>query len=133
MEKPIRYLPLLGRVLIGAPLMLSGLSKLTSHDATVGYIASVGLPFAQLGWLIAIAVEMGGATLLAIGYRTRVVALVVALFTLVTAIFFHRDFADQNQMIHFFKNIMLVGGLLQIVYFGAGPMSIDASRNESQP
>jgi putative oxidoreductase len=93
MEKPNRYLPLLGRVLIGTPLVLSGLSKLASHDATVGYIASVGLPFAQFGWLIAIAVEMGGATLLVIGYRTRVVAFVVALFTLVTAIFFHRDFA----------------------------------------
>jgi putative oxidoreductase len=132
MEKPNRYLPLLGRVLIGVPLMLSGLSKLASHDATVGYIASVGLPFAQLGWLMAMAVEMGGAILLAVGYRTRIVALVVALFTLVTAIFFHRNFADQNEMIHFFKNIMLVGGLLQIVYFGAGPMSIDGSRNKSQ-
>jgi putative oxidoreductase len=47
-----------------------------------------------------------------------------------TAIFFHRNFADQNQMIHFLKNIMIAGGLLQIVYFGAGPMSIDASRKE---
>jgi putative oxidoreductase len=51
---------------------------------------------------------------------------------LATAIFFHRNFADQNQMIHFLKNVMIVGGLLQIVYFGAGPMSIDASRKQSQ-
>ena len=132
MDKSNRYLPLLGRVLIGAPFILSGLGKLAAHDATVGYIGSVGLAFPQLGWLIAIVVEMGGGALLLVGYRARLVALVVGLFTLATAIFFHRNFADQNQMIHFLKNIMIVGGLLQIVYFGAGPMSIDASRKQSQ-
>jgi putative oxidoreductase len=128
MENSNRYLPLLGRVLIGAPFILSGLSKLASHDATVGYIGSVGLPLPQLGWLIAIVVEIGGGALLIIGYRARLVALVVALFAVATAIFFHRNFADQNQLIHFLKNIMLAGGLLQIAYFGAGPMSIDSSR-----
>src|ERR1700761_1154601 len=98
MEKSNRYLPLLERVLIGAPFILSGLGKLTAHDATVGYISSVGLAFPQLGWLIAIAVEMGGGALLLLGYRARLVALIVGLFTLATAIFFHRNFADQNQM-----------------------------------
>jgi putative oxidoreductase len=128
MENANRYLPLLGRVLIGAPFILSGLSKLASHDATVGYIGSVGLPLPQLGWLIAMVVEIGGGALLIIGYRARLVGLVVALFAVATAIFFHRNFADQNQLIHFLKNIMLAGGLLQIAYFGAGPMSVDASR-----
>jgi putative oxidoreductase len=131
--KTNRYLPLLGRVLIGAPFILSGLSKLAAHDATVGYISSVGLPLAQLVWLIAVVVELGGGALLLIGYRARLVALVVALFVLATAVFFHRNFADQNQMIHFLKNIMLVGGLLQIVYFGAGPMSIDALATSHTP
>jgi len=125
MEKSNRYLPLLGRVLIVAPFVLSGLSKLAAHDATVGYISSVGLAFPQVGWLIAMVVEIGGGALLLVGYRTRLVALVVAVFALATAIFFHRNFADQNQLIHFLKNVMIVGGLLQIVYFGAGPMSID--------
>jgi putative oxidoreductase len=77
-------------------------------------------------------VEMGGGALLVVGYRARPVALIVALFALATAIFFHRNFADQNQMIHFLKNVMIAGGLLQIVYFGAGPMSIDATRKQSQ-
>jgi putative oxidoreductase len=128
MDNSNRYLPLLGRVLIGAPFILSGVGKLAAHDATVGYITSAGLAFPQLAWLIAITVEMGGGALLLLGYRARLVALIVGLFTLATAICFHRNFADQNQMIHFLKNIMIVGGLLQIVYFGAGPMSIDASR-----
>ncbi|MBC7989739.1 MAG: DoxX family protein, partial [Luteimonas sp.] len=69
----------------------------------------------------------GGAALV-VGYRVRPVAVALALFTLATAVFFHRNFADQNQMIHFLKNVMLAGGLLQIAYFGAGPKSLDAKR-----
>jgi putative oxidoreductase len=132
MENSNRYLPLLGRVMIGAPFILSGLSKLMAHDATVGYIGSVGLPLPQLAWLVALLVEIGGGALLISGFRARSVALVMAVFALATAFFFHRNFADQNQMIHFLKNVMLAGGLLQIVYFGAGPLSVDASRKASQ-
>ena len=132
MENSNRYLPLLGRVMIGAPFILSGLGKLMAHDATVGYIGSVGLPLPQVAWLIALLVEIGGGALLISGFRGRLVALIMALFALATAIFFHRNFADQNQMIHFLKNVMLAGGLLQIVYFGAGPLSVDASRKAPQ-
>jgi putative oxidoreductase len=127
MSTPNKYLPLIGRFLIGAPFIMSGLGKLTSYAATTGYIASVGLPLAGLGWAIAVLMEAGGGTLLALGYRTRLVAPVMALFTLATAIFFHHNFADQNQMIHFLKNIMLMGGLLNIAYFGAGPVSLDSA------
>ena len=132
MENSNRYLPLLGRVMIGAPFVLSGLGKLMAHDATVGYIGSVGLPLPQVAWLIALLVEIGGGALLISGFRARSVALIMAVFALATAVFFHRNFADQNQMIHFLKNVMLAGGLLQIVYFGAGPLSVDASRKASQ-
>ena len=132
MENSNRYLPLLGRIMIGAPFILSGLGKLMAHDATVGYIGSVGLPLPQVAWLIALLVEIGGGALLISGFRGRLVALIMALFALATAIFFHRNFADQNQMIHFLKNVMLAGGLLQIVYFGAGPLSVDASRKAPQ-
>ncbi len=133
MEQATRYLPAVGRVLIGAPFIMSGLSKLAAHDATVGYISSVGLPAAQLGWLIAVVVELGGGALLIAGYRARAVALLLALFALAAAVFFHRNFADQNQMIHFLKNIMLAGGLLQIVHFGAGPISVDARAASHTP
>jgi len=126
MQPSNRYLPLLGRILIGAPFILSGLGKLAAYTATVGFIGSVGLPLPQLGWVIAITVELGGGTLLLLGYRARFIASVLAAFALATAIFFHHNFADQNQMIHFLKNIMILGGLLQIVYFGAGPLSVDA-------
>ncbi|NTY39838.1 DoxX family protein [Burkholderia diffusa] len=121
-----KYLPLLGRILIGAPFLMSGLSKLAAHAATVGYIASVGLPAPSIAFVVAVLVEAGGGLLLMSGYRARPVALAMALFSVVTAVFFHHNFADQNQMIHFLKNVMMAGGLLQIAYFGAGAFSLDA-------
>lgn len=127
MSTPNKYLPAIGRFLIGAPFIMSGLGKLASYTATVGYIASVGLPMATLGWVIAVLMEAGGGTLILLGYRTRLVAPLMALFTLATAVFFHHNFADQNQMIHFLKNVMLTGGLFNIAYFGAGPVSIDSA------
>jgi putative oxidoreductase len=63
--------------------------------------------------------------LLVAGFQARIVAAALALFTLATAVSFHSNFADQNQMIHFLKNVMMAGGLLQIVAFGAGALSID--------
>lgn len=121
-----RFLPLLGRLLIGLPFLMSGVGKLTAYGATTAYIGSVGLPLPPLGWAIAVAFEIGGGLLLMLGFRTREVAFGMAVFTLATAIFFHRNFADQNQMIHFLKNLMIIGGLLQIAHFGAGRFSLDA-------
>jgi putative oxidoreductase len=62
----------------------------------------------------------------------REVASDLAVFTLAAAIFFHHDFADRNQMIHFLKNIMIIGGLLQIAHFGAGRYSLDARRSRDR-
>jgi putative oxidoreductase len=121
-----RFFPLIGRLLIGLPFLMSGVGKLTTYAATTAYIGSVGLPLAPLGWAIAVAFEIGGGLLLVLGFRTREVAFALAVFVLATAVFFHRNFADQNQMIHFLKNIMMTGGLLQIVHFGAGRYSLDA-------
>jgi putative oxidoreductase len=109
-----RYLPLVGRILIGLPFLVSGLGKLAAFGPTTAYISSVGLPLAPL--------------LLILGFRVREVVSGLAVFTLAAAIFFHHDFADRNQMIHFLKNIMIIGGLLQIAHFGAGRFSLDARR-----
>lgn len=125
MNTPIKLLPSIGRLLIGVPFIMSGLGKIASYDATVSYISSVGLPLPSIGWLLAATVETFGGMLLIAGFKTKPLAFVLALFTLVTAIFFHQNFSDQNQMIHFLKNLMLVGGLLQIAYFGSGPFGVD--------
>jgi putative oxidoreductase len=123
-----RYLPFAGRLLIGLPFAMSGLGKLAAIGPTTDMIRAAGLPLPPLALAISVAVELGGGLLLAAGFQTRIAAALLALFSLVTAVSFHSNFADQNQMIHFLKNVMMAGGLLQIVAFGAGAFSIDNRR-----
>jgi putative oxidoreductase len=121
-----RYASLVGRLLIGLPFAMSGFGKLAAYGATTAYIASAGLPVPPLAYAIAVLVELGGGLLLIAGYQARSVALALAVFSLAAAVSFHNNFADQNQMIHFLKNVMMAGGLLQIFAFGAGAISLDA-------
>ncbi len=118
--------PAVGRLLMSLIFILSGISKLAAPAATIGYIASTGLPLATLGFAAAVIVELGGGLLLLAGYQTRIVAVVLAAFSIVTALVFHHALADQNQMIHFLKNFAMAGGLLQVAAFGAGSFSLDA-------
>jgi putative oxidoreductase len=120
-----RYLPFAGRLLIGLPFAMSGLSKLAAIGPTTEMIRAAGLPLPPLALALSVIVELGGGLLLVAGFQTRIVAAVLALFSLATAVSFHSHFADQNQMIHFLKNVMMAGGLLQIVAFGAGALSVD--------
>jgi putative oxidoreductase len=120
-----RYIPFAGRLLIGLPFAMSGLSKLAAIGPTTDMIRAAGLPLPPLALALSVVVELGGGLLLVAGFRARIVAGVLALFSLATAVSFHSNFADQNQMIHFLKNVMMAGGLLQIVAFGAGALSLD--------
>ena len=118
-------LALIGRVVLGAVFILSGVSKLGVASEVQGYIASVGLPVPLLGYIIALVVEIGGGALLLVGYRTKLVAGVLAAFCVIAALLFHRALGDQDQLIHFMKNLAMAGGLLQIAAFGAGRISLD--------
>lgn len=124
-------LTLLGRILIAALFVPAGLSKIAGFEGTAGYIASVGLPLPQVGAAIAILVELGLGLLLLVGWRSRLSALVIAVFTVVAGAIFHNFWAapaDQMlmQQINFFKNLSIAGGLLFIAAFGPGAWSLDA-------
>lgn len=121
-----RYLPFIGRLFIGLPFLASGLSKLAAYDATIGLIVSSSLPLPPpLAYAGAVAVEVGCGLLVIAGYQTRIAAIVLGLFCLATTVFFHTNFADPNQIFHFIKNLIMTGGLLQLVTYGAGALSID--------
>ena len=117
--------PFVGRILVAAIFILSGLGKIGAPAATQGYIAAMGMPAPLLAYIASIAIELGGGLLLLVGYRTKLVAAGLALFSIVTAFIFHHALADQNQMIHFLKNFAMAGGLLQFVAYGAGRISLD--------
>jgi len=123
-----RLIAATGRALLAALFLISGLSKLGAAAGTTAYIASAGLPLPSLVYAATLVVEIGGGLLLLAGFQTRPVALLLALFTVAAGLLFHNNFADQNQAIHFFKNIAIAGGLLQLAAVGAQGFSLDARR-----
>lgn len=124
-SNPYQAFPLIGRVLLAAIFLVSGFSKLMAPGLTIGYIASLGLPFPLLGYIGSMTLELIASVLLIVGYRTRLIAALLALYSIVTALIFHHALGDQNQMFHFLKNLAMSGGLLQVVAFGAGAYSFD--------
>jgi len=127
-NRTLDSLSLIGRVLI-AVLFWTGVSgKIAAPAGTIGYITAAGMPLPTLAYGAAVFIELVLPILLVLGYRTRLSALVLAVFTVIAALFFHNQLGDMNQSIHFFKNLAIAGGLLQLAAFGAGALSLDARR-----
>lgn len=115
---------LAGRVLIALMFLLSGIGKITGYAGTAGYMAAMGVPGVLLP--LVILTEVGGAIAIILGWQTRIVAFLLAGFTLVAAALFHNNFADQIQMIMFLKNVSIAGAFLLLLVHGAGRYSLDA-------
>jgi putative oxidoreductase len=125
-------LPLVGRILMAAIFVISSLGKIAAPEGTQGYIASVGLPAPVLSYIAAIIIELGGGVLLLVGYRTRLVAAGLAVFSIASALIFHHALGDQNQLFHFLKNLAMAGGLIQVAAYGAGASSLDNKSQKSR-
>jgi putative oxidoreductase len=122
MADQLRFLPALGRLMISIIFITAGYGKLTDFAGAVAY-AEPHMPMPSIGIAAAIIVELGGGILLVLGFKARWVAAAIAIFSIAAAFLFHFEPFDQ---INFWKNFAIAGGLLQIVYFGAGPLSIDS-------
>ncbi|MFA6156739.1 DoxX family protein [Mesorhizobium sp.] len=119
---------LLGRILLAIIFLLSGFGKLTAISGTAGYFGSMGLPVPTVTAVVVGLIELLGGLAIVVGFQTRIVAWVLAIFTIATALVAHTGWADQNQMIHFLKNVAIAGGFLVLASSGAGAYSIDAKR-----
>ena len=119
---------LLGRIGLSAIFIISGLGKIAAFAGTQQYMAGAGVP----GFLLPLVIrlEVGGGLFILAGAFTRATAVVLALFTVVAAVLFHFNLADQNQFIHLLKNIAIAGGFLTLAANGPGPISIDALRGK---
>lgn len=129
------YGPLAGRVLMAGIFLMSGYGKLTDFSGTAGFMASKGMPMAEFLAAGAIVFELGGALMLILGWKMRWGALMLVLFMIPATIIFHNfwtaDAAEyQGQLIHFMKNVAMIGGLIYMMAFGAGPLSIDKTKAE---
>jgi len=118
---------LTGRVLISAIFLVAGLNKVTGNAGTQAYMESMGVPGALLPLVIVL--EVFGALAIIAGWRTRVVAFLLAGFSVVSALLFHGALGDPTQFILFMKNLAMAGGFLFLVARGAGEWSLDARRD----
>src|SRR5262249_27584969 len=118
-----RLTDLAGRILLAALFLIFGIFKLGSYTAILEYMSSAGVPAILLPF--AIALEILSSLAVILGWKTRVAAALLAGFSLITALIFHNNLADQTQVIMFFKNVSIAGGFLLLVTHGAGPLSVD--------
>jgi putative oxidoreductase len=126
LERYSDHAALIGRLFFASMFLVFGYSKLTGYGGTVGYMGSLGLPVPALFTLLAIIIEIAGGLMVLVGYQTRLVSLGLAMYVLVSAFIGHSQLGDQNQFMHFMKNMAIVGGSLAFVAFGAGAYSLDA-------
>ena len=123
----MQILELIGRIFISSIFLIAGVGKIFNYEGTIGYMESFGVP----GYLLipAIIIEILFPLLVIIGYKTKLAALVLALFAALLAIIFHTDFSNQMQLMSFLKNFAIAGGFLIIFIRGAGKYSIDQQFN----
>ncbi|CRI57897.1 DoxX family protein [Pseudomonas sp. CCOS 191] len=124
------FILLLARILLMILFVLSGWSKLTGFEGTVGYMTSLGAPAPMLAAAIAVIMELLVGILLILGFYTRPLALLFALFVLGTALIGHPYWnmvepERSANMTQFLKNLAIVGGLLLLALTGAGRFSLD--------
>ncbi len=115
-----------GRVLIAFMFVLSGISKITGYAGTQAYMNSVGVSGSLLPLVIALEV-LGGLAII-VGWQTRLAALALAGFCIISAVLFHFDPSNQGQMINFMKNFAIAGGFLFLVARGPGIYALDNRR-----
>jgi putative oxidoreductase len=121
------YLTLFGRVLLGLIFLVSAMNKIADPQGTQQYMMTMGMTWmTALFYIGAVVIELAGSLALLLGYRARGGGWLLLLFMVPTTLIFHTNFADPNQMIHFLKNVAMMGGLLYVARYGAGRYSMDA-------
>ena len=117
----------MGRLFLSMIFIFSGFTKITGYAATQGYMEAMGVPGMLLP--LVIAVELFGGLAILFGFKARLVAILMAGFSVVSALLFHQFWIDESQMNPFMKNIAMAGGFLMIFAHGAGAYSIDNSNH----
>ena len=119
----MHIIELVGRIFLASLFLVEGIGKLFTQEQVITYMEDYGVP--GMLFIPAVVVEILFPLLLIVGYKTRLAALVMALFTLTVAIIFHTDFSNGMQLISFLKNLAIAGGFMIIIAYGSNKFSID--------
>ena len=129
-----QYGPLFARILLAAIFLVSGYDKIGGFSQVTAFMASKGIPLSEIALALSIVVEIGGGLLLIAGWKARWAAAALFLWLIPVTLIFHNFWAVdaaqvQNQLNHFLKNLCIMGGMLYVMAFGAGPLSMDNRRS----
>jgi len=132
-----KYGPLVGRILLALIFFLSGLNKIFAWDFNTGYMAAKGMPMVAIFLVAAIVIEIGGSLSVILGYKARWGAVALIVFTIPASVIFHNFWALKGMdqvlnMAMFMKNFSIIGGLLLVVAFGAGQLSMDNRKSAGE-
>ena len=124
---------LIARITMGILFIVPAIRQITSYQGTVKYFASLGFPSPEVVVVIAVIIEIVAGAMLIVGWKTRWAAWALIVYVLIATAFAHRFWqfpeAQQfNQLNHFLKNLAIIGGLLYIISFGPGRLSVDRGR-----
>jgi len=133
MNRISSYLPPVARLLLCSIFIWSGYAKLTDPSGTAQYFTGAGVPAPSLMVWVAIIVELGGGLAILLGFKARLAAIILAVWCIVTGFAVHLSAGMSStdamvafdNMIHFYKNLVMAGGMLYVTAFGAGALSFD--------
>ena len=114
---------LIGRILLSALFLIEGIGKISMQEDVMMYMENYGIP--GILFIPAVILEILFPLLLIVGYKTKLAAFVMALFTFTVAIIFHTDFSNGMEMVFFLKDLAIAGGFLMIFVYGANKISLD--------
>lgn len=119
---------LIARIFVAVLFLIAAYNKFKGLGGSTAYFTKLGVPAPSLAAPIVAAFELVAGILLLVGFKTRLVALALAIFVVIAALLAHTNFADGNQLNHFLKNLAIAGGCLALFVTGSGAYSIDAKR-----
>ena len=114
---------LIGRILLSALFLIEGIGKISMQEDVMMYMENYGIP--GILFIPAVILEILFPLLLIVGYKTKLAAFVMALFTFTVAIIFHTDFSDGMQLVFFLKDLAIAGGFMIIIAYGSNKFSLD--------
>jgi len=125
MENLKTYAVPLGRLLLSSLFIWAGVGKLMNPSGTAQYFANVHIPVPEVAVWVVIIIELIGGLAILVGYQTRWVAAILAIFCLITGFGVHLPVGDYPNMVNFYKNLTMAGGFLYVFAYGAGVWSVD--------
>ncbi|MGD1931895.1 MAG: DoxX family protein [Leptolyngbyaceae cyanobacterium] len=128
-----KYIPLLARTAIAVIFLHSSIGKISDFAGLQQQIAGAGLPLAALVAIFTVAFQLLGSLSLIVGFKARIGAGLLLAFLIPATLVFHNPIVDPTQMTQFLKNLAIIGGLLMVVTYGSGPVSLDRPTSSTTP